>query len=160
MIYNRIILKDRMHVNSKTYYERVVLRMSKFIDRSYYVKESVPIYYTKDMDKTVKWFKDILGWYGDIIDRNDDGVGVYGFVSDMPKEQVASRAVPFYGFHMWHGESLNKTLALIQVQGINSLYKYVKKNGWSQISDIHETACSPKTCNISTPDGSVLTFFE
>jgi len=38
--------------------------MSKFSERGYVVRENGPIYFTKDMDKTVKWFEGVLGWYG------------------------------------------------------------------------------------------------
>lgn len=131
--------------------------MEKHSKRGYFIKENAPIYYTKDMDKTLQWFQEILGWYGRIIDRNGDGIGVYGFVSDTPQDQ---QAVPFQGIHLWYGEPILKTLALIQVQGIHSLCSYAKQNGWNQMSDIHETGASPETCDITTLDGSTLMFFE
>lgn len=134
--------------------------MSSFTDRGYFVKESGPIYYTKDMDKTVRWFEDVLGWYGDIVDRNDTGMGTYGFVADMPKEFVSSPVLPFQGIHLWYGEPLHTTIALIQVRGIASLYNNVKKNNWNKIDMVQKTEWSSGVCNIVTPDGSTLTFFE
>lgn len=133
-------------------------KLEKFSDRGYFVKENVLVYYTNNMDKSLKWFEDILGWYGRVIDRNENGDGVYGFASDMPQE--ISQAVPFKGIHMWYGDPIKRTIALINVHDINSLHKYVKQNGWNQISDIYESGASPKTCDITTLDGSILMLFE
>ena len=44
--------------------------MQKFVERGYIVKENGPVYFTLDMDKTVKWFEDILDWYSEIDERN------------------------------------------------------------------------------------------
>lgn len=134
--------------------------MSKFTDKGYFVKESGPVYYTKDMDKTVKWFEEVLGWYSGVIDRKEDGTGVYGFASDIPQEIASSPVLPFQGIHLWYGAPSDKTVALIQVRGIDALYKYVKKNGWNKMSDIQKPGWSLGTCDITTPDGCVLTFFE
>jgi len=35
--------------------------MSDFSERGYVVKETGAVYYTQDMDKTLKWFKEVLG---------------------------------------------------------------------------------------------------
>lgn len=35
--------------------------MSKFSEKGYFVKENAPIYLTLDMDRTAKWFEEILG---------------------------------------------------------------------------------------------------
>lgn len=134
--------------------------MNEIVDRGYCVKENGPIYYTKDMDRALKWFQDTLGWYGRIIDRREDGTGDYGFVADLPEEIVVSHTVPFQGIHMWYGEPLNKTFALIQVEGLDSLYKYVRQNGWDQISDIQNPGWCSGICSITTPDGAVITFYE
>jgi AraC family transcriptional regulator len=57
-----------------------LLKMSKFSERGYVVRENGPVYFTKDMDKTVKWFEAVLGWYGDVIARDNAGNGDYGCV--------------------------------------------------------------------------------
>ena len=38
-----------------------VLERSKFSEKGYFVKENAPIYLTVDMEKTAKWFEDVLG---------------------------------------------------------------------------------------------------
>lgn len=135
-------------------------RFPSAVARDHTVKENVAVYYSKDMDKTLAWFMDTLGWDGRIIDRDENGCGTYGFVSDAPQEPVASQSVPFCGFHLWAGEPLERTVALIQVGSVDALFSRVKQNGYTQISDIHATGASPKTCVVTTPDGSDLWFFE
>lgn len=135
-------------------------KLKLFSGRGYYVKENVVIYYTPDMDKTLTWFEATLGWYGKVIDRDENGMGSYGFVADMPQEMVMTGAVPFKGIHLWPGEPVQKTLTLIQVKGVEVLHRTVKQSGWEQISEVHQTGASPQTCHVTTVDGCVLTFFE
>ena len=53
-----------------------------------YNRISVIFYYTLDMEKTVKWFTDILGWYAGIETRDENGVPVYGYALPFPGELV------------------------------------------------------------------------
>ena len=46
--------------------------MSKFSEKGYFVKENAPIYLTMDMEKTAKWFEDVLGWYSNIVETDVD----------------------------------------------------------------------------------------
>ena len=133
--------------------------VDRFGAKGYAAKECVAVYYTQNMDETVKWFRTVLGWHGEVFDRNETGDGVYGFVSDMPKELVVSNTVPFHGFHLFCGEPFKKTVALVQVQGIDSFYSHVKQNGWGHISDIHPSGAGAQTCDLTTPDGSTLMVF-
>jgi len=150
--YPRITFKFIM----KEWYDK----MSKFSERGYVVKEAGSVYYTKDMDKTVKWFEEVLGWYGEIDARNEDGTGGYGCVYNIPKEIEILRIAPFTGIHMFYGEPKSGMVAFMLVQGIESLYDYVKNNGWEQITEVKLEQWGSKTCSITTPDGCVLTFFE
>ncbi|MCX7772760.1 MAG: hypothetical protein N2376_06570 [Clostridia bacterium] len=45
--------------------------MKEFSKRGYLVRENGAVYHTQDMDKTLNWFKEVLGWYGEIDARND-----------------------------------------------------------------------------------------
>lgn len=49
--------------------------MSRFSEKGYFVRENAPVYFTKNMDNTVKWFEDILGWYSNIVERDEQGNG-------------------------------------------------------------------------------------
>ena len=44
--------------------------MSLFTERGYFVKENNPVYFTQDMQKTIHWFHDVLGWYGNIVEQD------------------------------------------------------------------------------------------
>ncbi len=80
--------------------------MSDFSERGYVVKETGAVYYTQDMDKTLKWFKEVLGWYGQIDARDEDGIGTYGCVSNIPIEIEVLHIAPFTGIHMFKRDAL------------------------------------------------------
>jgi AraC family transcriptional regulator len=68
--------------------------MDKYSKRGYYVTANPPIYLTNDMDRTCKWFRDILGWYGDTVGRNNAGEGVYsGSYNDAFGSAAAKRVI-------------------------------------------------------------------
>lgn len=134
--------------------------MSDFSERGYVVKETGAIYYTQDMDKTLKWFKEVLGWYGQIEMRDENNMGLYGCVNNIPIEFEALHIAPFTGIHMFKGEPLNRMVGFMLVQGVEQLYQFVKKNGWNQITEIKVEPWGGKTCSVTTIDGSILTFFE
>lgn len=62
--------------------------MQKLKERGYTVKENGPVYYTKNMDKTAKWFEEVLGWYAGIDQRNDNGDGTYEIVFFCKEERL------------------------------------------------------------------------
>ncbi len=49
-------------------------------ERGDIVKETGAVYYTTDMDKTLRWLTEILGWYGQIESRNDLNEGTSFFI--------------------------------------------------------------------------------
>lgn len=134
--------------------------MTRYGKRGYYVKENAPIYFTNDMDRTCKWFTDIIGWYGEVCARDDKDVPVYGCVFDYPGELIVANLTPFRGIHLFHGEPTKGVVAFINIQGIHTFYEYVKNNGWDQISDIYEQPWGAKECSVTTVDGSIIRIFE
>lgn len=137
-----------------------LIKMSKFSERGYVVRENGPVYFTKNMDKTVKWFEEILGWYGDIVARDSAGNGEYGCVFDYPSEVAAAHLTPFRGFHLFAGEPAKGVAGFLMIEGLDALHKLVKNNGWDHISDMITQPWGAKECSITTPDGCVLRFFE
>ena len=135
------------------------IKMSKFSERGYVVRENGPVYFTKDMDKTVKWFEDVLGWYGGVVAKNDDGTG-YGCVFDYPHEVAVAHITPFRGFHLFTGEPIKGVAGFLMIEGLDALHKLVKDNGWNQISDIVLQTWGARECSITTPNGCILRFFE
>jgi hypothetical protein len=131
-----------------------------FINRGYVVKETAPVYYTKDMDKAVKWFEEKLGWYFEIDERDSDGKGVYGCVYDLPRAFENLHIAPFTGIHMLCGEPRGGVVALMKVQGIEALHEYVSGKGGTDISEVCVQPWGAKMCTVTTPDGYVLQFFE
>ncbi len=134
--------------------------MGNLGERGYIVKETGAVYYTEDMDKTLNWFKDILGWYGQIENRDESNVGLYGCVNNIPIEIEALHIAPFTGIHMFKGEPIERVVAFMLIQGVDQLYTYVKRHGWNQISQVVVEPWGGKTCEVTTIDGSILKFFE
>lgn len=132
--------------------------MDKYSKRGYYVTANPPVYLTNDMDKTCKWFRDVLGWYGDTVGRDEVGNGVYGCVFDYPGEIFET--VPQRGFYLFKGNPAQDVVGFVQVKGPENLHKLVKANGWSQITDITVQSWGAKECRVTTIDGSILRFHD
>ena len=99
--------------------------MSKFSEKGYFVKENQPIYFTTDMDKTAKWFEEVLGWYSNIVERDNADKGRYGVVFDMLPEVERVHLVPFTGFQMFYGEPEKRVISFMQVTGIEKMHEYI-----------------------------------
>ena len=135
-------------------------KLEKYINRGYSVAETEMIYFSPNMDQTVQWFCDTLGWYGNVLDRNEESIGTYGFVSDLPEEIMCSGAIMGRTIHIWQGEASERVVAFIRVKNIKKLRDYVITQGWDKISEICKSEGTSKTCYVTTIDGSVLCFYE
>lgn len=134
--------------------------MSKFSEKGYVVKENAPVYLTEDMDKTAGWFETVLGWYSNIVERDQDGNGCYGVVFDMLPEVEQVHLAPFTGFQMFCGTPESGTISFMQVKNIEKMYAYIRANGWDQITEIIVQLWGGKTCELTTIDGYLIKIFE
>ena len=134
--------------------------LQSYSERGYYVKENAPVYFTPDMDKTCAWFRNILGWYGDITGRASDGTAEYGCVFDYPGELIVLGLTPFRGIHLFLGEASKGIVGFIAVQGLEKFRQFVLKNGWQQITEIEPQPWGANECDVTTIDGGILRFFE
>lgn len=134
--------------------------MGSLGERGYIVKETGAVYYTDDMDKTLNWFKDVLGWYGQVENRDENNSGLYGCVNSIPMEIEALHIAPFTGIHMFKGEPIKRIIGFMLVQGVEQLHSYAKSRGWNDISEVVTEPWGGKSCEVITIDGSILKFFE
>ena len=134
--------------------------MSRFTDKGYFVKENAPVYFSLDMDRTAKWFEETLGWYSNIVERNESGQGTYGVVFDMLPEVELVHLAPFTGIQMFRGEPAKTMISFMQVQNIEKMYEYIRANGWEQITEIYLQPWGGKTCTLTTVDGYIIHIFE
>lgn len=134
--------------------------MSRFSKKGYFVKENAPIYLTTDMDRTAKWFENVLGWYSNIVERDNNGKGSYGVVFDMLPEVELAHLAPFTGMQMFYGESEPRLISFMQVKGIEQMHDYIVANGWNQVSDVVTQPWGGKTCSLTTIDGYIINIFE
>jgi len=149
--FNKISVKSILEGN---------LSMERLRERGYSVKENGTVYYTTDLDKTLKWFEDVMGWYGGIDEKDEQGNGVYGCLLPMPDELVNLKIATFNGIHMFYGEPNKQVVSFIRVDNIQNLHGYVTKNGWQDITDITTQPWGGKECAVTTIDGSILRFFQ
>jgi AraC family transcriptional regulator len=112
------------------------------------------------MAKTISWFHDVLGWYGNIVEQDADGHGVYGFVFSIPPEIEITHLAPSNGIHLFAGAPVKGLVAFMSVQGIDALYKYVTSKNHLDITSVERQPWGAKTCEVKTPDGCLLRFFE
>jgi AraC family transcriptional regulator len=134
--------------------------MQSYSERGYYVKENAPIYFTPDIEKTCAWFRDVLGWYGDIAGRGEGGTAEYGCVFDYPGELIVSGLTPFRGIHLFTGEASKGVVGFVHIQGLEKFRQFVLDNGWKQVTEIEPQPWGAKECRVTTVDGSVIRFFE
>lgn len=134
--------------------------MSKFSEKGYFVKENSPIYLTMDMDRTVKWFEDTLGWHSNIVERDSDGNGCYGVVFDMLPEIELTHLAPFTGMQIFKGQPEHRLISFMQVKGIEKMHDYIILNGWNEITEVQTQPWGGKTCSLTTVDGYVINIFE
>lgn len=62
--------------------------MSRFDGKGDHVKESALICLTPDMNRTARWFGEALGWYGNIVERDSQGMGPYEH-ADKGREKIS-----------------------------------------------------------------------
>lgn len=134
--------------------------MTRYAARGYYVKENAPVYFCKDMDATLDWFKNILGWYGGIDARDKQGRATYGCVFDYPGELIVANLTPFRGIHLFSGEPSRGVVAFIYVVGLEKLRDMILENGWTQVTAIEPQPWGAMECSVTTLDGSIIRFFE
>lgn len=134
--------------------------MSRFSEKGYFVKENAAIYLTPDMDRTAKWFEEVMGWYSNIVERDGSGSGQYGVVFDIPPEVEATHLAPFTGFQMFAGEPAGGEISFMQVYDIDGLYGHVTCSGWEDITPVEVQPWGGKVCRVTTIDGYTIRIFE
>lgn len=149
-----------VYVVDKIYCNLWRKEMSRFNDKGYFVKENAPIYFTLDMNKTAEWFEKIMGWYSNIVERDNNGNGAYGVVFDMLPEIETTHLAPFTGFQMFCGTPESRVISFMQVQDIKKMHEYITSNGWDKITEVVEQPWGGKTCSLTTLDGYIINIFE
>lgn len=130
------------------------------MEKGYFVKENAPVYLTLDMDRTVKWFEEVLGWYYNIVERDENGQGCYGAVFEMLPEIEVTHLAPFTGFQMFCGKPEERVISFMQVQGIEKMREYIISKGWTKITEVILQPWGGKTCSLTTIDGYIINIFE
>ena len=87
----------------------------KIKQRGYTVGNVGTVYPTMDMDRTAKWFEDVLGWYAGVETKDDNGNPMYGCAMPFNGELVHLGVTDFNGFFLLPGETPHSLVALMEV---------------------------------------------
>lgn len=134
--------------------------MSMFVEKGYHVSENAPVYMTQDMDATAKWFEEVLGWYSNIVNRDETGKGCYGVVFEILPEVELAHLAHFTGIHLFAGKPRGGSVSFMQVRGIDKMHDYIVSKGWNKITDVQLQPWGSKTCTLTTVDGYTIDIFE
>jgi len=134
--------------------------MKNLQNRGYQVRDAAPVYFTEDMERTVAWFEQVLGWYSQIDERDKEGKGTYGYVLSVPLFMESAGLVPFVGVHLFRGASVPTTLTFMRVSGIDRMRAHILDSGWTKVTDIVTESWGANTMGITTPDGYLLRCYE
>lgn len=133
--------------------------MKSLTERANLITSVHAIYYTNDMDKTAKWFEDILGWSSVVEARDENNNPVYGSTVPYPKELVEldqydfSKAIMFLS-----GEPIQNTYLFYNTKDIQMLHDIITENGWDEVTDIVKQPWGGMTFELTTIDGTGITF--
>lgn len=153
-------IKTIARITIKSILEGMNLMQERIKQRGYTVGNVGSVYLSSDMDKTVKWFEDVLGWYAEVEVRDVDGNPTYGCAMPFDGELVHLGVTSFNGIFLLPGETPQCLISMMGVKGIDNLYSHVKNNGWANITEVSTESWGAKACNITTIDGCTLRFFE
>ena len=124
--------------------------------RGYVVLENGPVYYARDIDKTIEWFENTLGWYGTIDARDEKGDAIFAGIVPIPNEVTEAEHLTYIGFSLFRGEPSDRVVGFITVDDAKKAYDYVVASGWEKHSEIVEQPWGGKEFEVTTIDGSKL----
>lgn len=153
-------IKTFSRITIKSIIEGMNLMQEKIKERGYTVGNVGSVYLTTDMDKTVKWFEEILGWYAGVEVRDNNGTPTYGCAMPFSGELVHLGVTSFNGIFLLPGETPQCLISMMKVNNLDNLYYHVKKCGWDHITEVTFESWGARVCNITTIDGCILRFFE
>ncbi len=155
-------LRSLPKISIQSVYERKSDMIEKINERGYtFAQHAIPVYYTQDMDKTVKWFEEVLGWYAAVVARDENGAGTYGCAGSFPGEIVNAGVSAFDGIFFFPGEPAKARVAWVNVNNLEKLYSYVKNSGWEQITELSPLQpWGGRYCTVTTVDGYTIQFCE
>lgn len=124
----------------------------------HFILANCAIYYTNDMDATLRWFERILGWQGKIEARDEMGNGTYGLIEPHLKADTLGNNSPY--MQLMRGEPIKAVAAFMIVWGLKNLRQRAIDNGWTKVTPIVKQPWGANLFYMTTGDGSRLRFCE
>lgn len=132
----------------------------KWKEQFYMVRQNDPVLNTPDMETLIDWFEKVLGWYGGIGYRDDQGKGTYGCVYSGEPQGLEKGTRAFTGFHLYREEAGQGIRAVIDVRGLEKLRQRVEKVTGIPQPELCDEGWGSRTFRVSTPCGSKIMFYE
>lgn len=124
--------------------------------RGYDVLENGPIYYSQDVDKTIEWFENVLGWYGTVDARKEDGTVNFAGIAPIPNEITEKKNLTYIGFNVFTGEPSKRVVGYFVVNDAQKVHEYVSRSGWKEYTDVVYQPWGSQEFTVTTIDGSIL----
>lgn len=124
--------------------------------RGYQVLENGPIYYSLDVDKTIEWFENTLGWYGTVDARDENGTPIFAGIAPTPNQITEAKGLTYIGYNVFTGDPSKRVVGYFTVDDAQRAFEFVVKSGWSEYTDIVEQPWGGKEFTVTTIDGSIL----
>lgn len=129
---------------------------ANYESRGYTVLENGPIYYTKNMDQTIEWFEKVLGWYGTVDARDEEGTPLFGGIAPIPNQITEEQKLTYIGYSLLDGEPSKRVVGYIVVDDAQKVYDYIVKSGWKEYTEIVTQPWGGIEFTVKTIDESIL----
>ena len=124
----------------------------------YFIRNNEAVYQTLNMEATLEWFRQVLGWPGIIEARDAAGNGTYGLI--MPQEQTGAAVTRGLYLQLERGEPVKSIGVFMVVWGINGLRQRALSGGWKDLTPIEHAPWGASIFTITTCDGTKMVFCE
>ena len=131
----------------------VIIMKVDYESRGYAVLENGPIYYSQNIDKTIEWFENVLGWYGTVDARDEEGTPLFAGIAPIPNRITEEKKLTYIGYNVLVGEPSKQLVGYFVVDNVQNTYNYVVKSKWEDYTEVVEQPWGGKEFTVTTIDG-------
>ncbi|MGC6769717.1 hypothetical protein ACYSNR_15395 [Enterococcus sp. LJL128] len=119
------------------------------------------VYYSPDIEKTLAWFDDILGWLTQVDRRDDNNQAVHGIAYTVPLQYFSNKFSSNIKIHIFSGEPAKGVISFIPTTKLEKLVAFAnRKKDCGCHCAVNQSEDGTLYTHLKTIDGSVLTFYQ
>lgn len=120
------------------------------------------VYYSNDIEKTLAWFSNTLGWLTKIELKDETQAITYAVAYTIPYQQFTSvnDVLPKIKIHILPGEPRQEIISIIPTTKLDKLVAHVNQNNNNEEITIQQAYDGNLYTKLTTIDGSILTFYQ